>query len=128
MTAVAAPSEAHRRRTRTQPPATGGDRPSTPTSHFVLILWTVIVVVPLLWTLMSSFKTTEEIFGSPFTLPAHWNFDNYVTRGPTRASALLPQHGHRGRLRPGPRDDARLDVRLRARPVPVLRGTGPSTT
>ena len=28
---------------------------------------------------MSSFKTSKEIFASPFTLPAQWNFDNYVS-------------------------------------------------
>ena len=28
---------------------------------------------------MSSFKTTKEIFASPFTLPTSWNFDNYVS-------------------------------------------------
>ena len=28
--------------------------------------------------LLSSFKTTKEILASPFSLPAHWSFDNYV--------------------------------------------------
>ncbi|HET7072382.1 MAG TPA: carbohydrate ABC transporter permease, partial [Nocardioides sp.] len=28
--------------------------------------------------LLSSFKTTKEILASPFSLPAHWGFDNYV--------------------------------------------------
>ena len=41
--------------------------------------WSVIVFAPLLWVLMSSFKTTKEILASPFTLPTHWNFDNYVS-------------------------------------------------
>jgi N-acetylglucosamine transport system permease protein len=27
---------------------------------------------------LSSFKTTKEILASPFGLPAHWSFDNYV--------------------------------------------------
>ena len=67
--------------------AMGGDRAVTLTSHFVLILWTVIVVVPLLWTLMSSFKTTTEIFASPLRLPAHWNFTTTSRCGPRRASA-----------------------------------------
>jgi len=47
-------------------------------SHSVLVLWSAIVVLPLLWTLMTSFKTTREIFHSPFSLPSHWNFTNYV--------------------------------------------------
>jgi ABC-type glycerol-3-phosphate transport system permease component len=28
---------------------------------------------------MSSFKTTQQIFGSPFSLPTSFNFDNYVS-------------------------------------------------
>ena len=80
MTDVAVHSEVDvRAEARGAPPEMGGDRAVTLTSHFVLILWTIIVVVPLLWTLMSSFKTSREIFSSPFSLPAHWNFDNYIT-------------------------------------------------
>ncbi len=65
------------RPTTNEKPA-GGDRAFNLSSHTVLILWVVIVIVPLLWTVMTSFKTTGEIFASPFTLPKHWNFDNYV--------------------------------------------------
>ncbi|NNG39734.1 carbohydrate ABC transporter permease [Flexivirga sp. ID2601S] len=38
-------------------------------SHVVLICWSLIVVLPLLWTLFSSAKTTGEIFSGPFTMP-----------------------------------------------------------
>ena len=27
---------------------------------------------------LSSFKTPSEILASPFSLPSHWRFDNYV--------------------------------------------------
>jgi N-acetylglucosamine transport system permease protein len=47
-------------------------------SHGVLVLWSLIVVLPLLWTLMTSFKTTSQIFSSPFSLPTSLNFVNYV--------------------------------------------------
>jgi N-acetylglucosamine transport system permease protein len=47
-------------------------------SHAVLVLWSLVVVLPLLWTLMTSFKTTSQIFSSPFTLPTSLNFANYV--------------------------------------------------
>ena len=47
-------------------------------SHTVLTIWSVIVVLPLLWTVLSSFKTNNEIFASPFSLPSRWSFDNYV--------------------------------------------------
>lgn len=57
---------------------TTGDRVVGTASHTVLIIWSIVVVVPLLWTVMSSFKTSSEIFASPFSLPTNWNFDNYV--------------------------------------------------
>jgi N-acetylglucosamine transport system permease protein len=59
-------------------PLTGGDRAVATTSHVVLSVWSIVVIVPFLWVVLSSFKTTKEILASPFTLPAHWKFDNYV--------------------------------------------------
>ncbi len=57
---------------------TGGDRAVEATSHALLTVWTLIVIVPFLWVVLSSFKTSKEILASPFSLPAHWSFDNYV--------------------------------------------------
>lgn len=55
------------------------DRKVAGFSHVALIGWVVIVCAPLLWVLMSSFKTTQQIFGSPFSLPTSFNFDNYIS-------------------------------------------------
>ena len=57
---------------------TGGDRAVEASSHALLTVWTLIVIVPFLWVVLSSFKTSKEILASPFSLPAHWSFDNYV--------------------------------------------------
>jgi N-acetylglucosamine transport system permease protein len=57
---------------------TGGDKAVEATSHVLLAIWTIIVIVPFLWVVLSSFKTTKEILASPFSLPAHWQFDNYA--------------------------------------------------
>ena len=57
---------------------TGGDRAVETASHVLLAVWSVIVIVPFLWVVLSSFKTTKEILASPFSLPAHWSFDNYA--------------------------------------------------
>lgn len=57
---------------------TGGDKAVAASSHVLLSIWTVIVIVPFLWVVLSSFKTTKEILASPFSLPAHWQFDNYA--------------------------------------------------
>jgi len=57
---------------------TGGDKAVEATSHALLAVWTIIVIVPFLWVVLSSFKTTKEILASPLSLPAHWSFDNYA--------------------------------------------------
>ena len=57
---------------------TDGDKAVEATSHVLLSVWSIIVIVPFLWVVLSSFKTTKEILASPFSLPAHWSFDNYV--------------------------------------------------
>ncbi len=53
------------------------DAPFRVVSHTVLAIWSVVVITPLAWTLLSSFKTTREIFASPFSLPSNWSFENY---------------------------------------------------
>jgi N-acetylglucosamine transport system permease protein len=57
---------------------TGGDKAVEATSHVLLSIGSIIVIVPFLWVVLSSFKTTKEILASPFSLPAHWSFGNYV--------------------------------------------------
>ncbi|MEO7234698.1 MAG: carbohydrate ABC transporter permease [Lapillicoccus sp.] len=56
-----------------------GDKPAAFVSHTLLILWSVVVILPLLWTVLSSFKTTKEILASPFSLPQRIVFENYVS-------------------------------------------------
>ena len=46
-------------------------------SHGVLIIWAIMVVMPLLWAVMTSFKTDKAIFTSPWALP-----DRRVSRPP----------------------------------------------
>jgi N-acetylglucosamine transport system permease protein len=58
-------------------PTSTGDKVVGAVSHTVLVIWCLLVVVPLLWVVMSSFKTSSEIFASPFALPQDWNFNNY---------------------------------------------------
>jgi len=55
------------------------DRNVTIISHAALIAWSVIVCAPLLWVLMSSFKTTSQVLSSPFSLPTSLTFENYIS-------------------------------------------------
>jgi N-acetylglucosamine transport system permease protein len=57
---------------------TGGDVAVGTASHVLLIAWSLIVGIPLLWVFMSSFKTTKQILDSPFSLPQKLDFTNYV--------------------------------------------------
>jgi N-acetylglucosamine transport system permease protein len=68
-----APTQSRRKR-----PYTKGDAAVATTSHTMLVIWSVIVIVPFLWTLMSSFKTSKQILSSPFSLPDKLHWENYV--------------------------------------------------
>ncbi|SDO33024.1 N-acetylglucosamine transport system permease protein [Paenibacillus sp. yr247] len=45
----------------------------------LLIIALLIVIAPIFWVILGSFKTNTEIFGSPFSLPKSWNFDNMAS-------------------------------------------------
>jgi N-acetylglucosamine transport system permease protein len=47
-------------------------------SHVVLVGWSVMVLVPFAWTLLSSVKTSREIFGSPWSLPETFQWSNFA--------------------------------------------------
>ncbi|WP_326700803.1 carbohydrate ABC transporter permease [Streptomyces sp. NBC_01754] len=46
-------------------------------SHGVLAIWAVLVVMPLLWAVMSSFKTDDSILSTPWSLPDRLHFENW---------------------------------------------------
>ncbi|GKX28230.1 sugar ABC transporter permease [Vallitalea longa] len=46
---------------------------------YVVIVFTIIVsTFPIIWVIISSFKTNGEILSSPFSLPSSINFDAYM--------------------------------------------------
>src|SRR5690606_5867194 len=59
-------------------PLSAGDRAVLTSTHALLALWTVIIVIPLLWILMSSFKSTSEVLSDPLALPSTLHWENYV--------------------------------------------------
>src|SRR5262245_28309594 len=61
-------------------PARAGHRPGEGVvlnvfSHGFLALWALLIVLPLLWLVLSSFKTDAQIGGSAFGWPHEWSFD-----------------------------------------------------
>jgi N-acetylglucosamine transport system permease protein len=44
----------------------------------ILIISSAMVVLPLLWNIITSFKSNTEIMGNPWTLPKSLHFENYV--------------------------------------------------
>jgi raffinose/stachyose/melibiose transport system permease protein len=44
----------------------------------LLLFVLFITVLPLVWTILSSLKTNQEIWSSAFSLPAEFQFQNYV--------------------------------------------------
>ncbi len=47
-------------------------------AYTVFISWSLITIFPIIWTIYSSFKTTDEILSSPMALPTSINLKNYV--------------------------------------------------
>lgn len=43
-----------------------------------LLLWSFIVIFPLIWMFIGAFKTNAEIFASPWALPQKFNFHNFI--------------------------------------------------
>jgi N-acetylglucosamine transport system permease protein len=46
--------------------------------YIVLIFWSFMVIFPMLWATISSLKTDQEIFFSPWSLPAALQWDNFA--------------------------------------------------
>ncbi|GAB2797803.1 carbohydrate ABC transporter permease [Streptomyces chlorus] len=46
-------------------------------SHGILVIWAIMVALPLLWAVMTSFKDDASIFGSPWSLPDELHFENW---------------------------------------------------
>ncbi|MFI6326037.1 carbohydrate ABC transporter permease [Nonomuraea sp. NPDC050556] len=47
-------------------------------THLALLIWTLLVVVPILWTFLASVKSEDEIFGDAWSLPETLRWDNFV--------------------------------------------------
>lgn len=47
--------------------------------RIVLTIYALVLAIPLLWMVVSSFKSSTEVYGSPFGLPEKWLFSNYST-------------------------------------------------
>lgn len=47
--------------------------------RIILISFLFMVVVPLLWTVMQSFKTSQEFFQDPWALPSAFKLTNYTS-------------------------------------------------
>ncbi|OBZ15048.1 ABC transporter permease [Bacillus sp. FJAT-27264] len=46
--------------------------------HLFLLVYALVTLYPLFWLFISSFKSNQEFFGSPFALPSVWQFENYT--------------------------------------------------
>ncbi|MEV7171437.1 carbohydrate ABC transporter permease [Streptomyces sp. NPDC089922] len=46
-------------------------------SHGFLALWAVLIVLPLVWLALGSFKTDAQIGGSALSWPTNWNLDAF---------------------------------------------------
>ncbi|GAA3680678.1 carbohydrate ABC transporter permease [Nonomuraea antimicrobica] len=47
-------------------------------THLALLIWTLLVMIPILWTFLASVKSEDEIFDDAWTLPATLRWDNFA--------------------------------------------------
>jgi len=47
-------------------------------AHGVLAVWALAATIPMLWALISAFKSNSDLFAAPWKLPSSWHFDNFV--------------------------------------------------
>jgi N-acetylglucosamine transport system permease protein len=82
MTATTTPRDVKaadgRRASRPRPGSGVGDKSVNVFSHVVLVGWSLLVIVPFVWALIASTKTTREIFAEPWSLPASPQWDNFA--------------------------------------------------
>jgi N-acetylglucosamine transport system permease protein len=46
--------------------------------HLFLVVWAVMILFPLIFAVLASFKSNTEIFiGNPFAFPSHWDFASF---------------------------------------------------
>ncbi|MEU6755558.1 carbohydrate ABC transporter permease [Streptomyces sp. NPDC046685] len=82
-TVIKAPGEPAAERSKGSGPA--GERPAGPSegmvlnvfSHGFLAVWAILIVLPLIWLALGSFKTDAQIGGSALSWPSNWNFDAF---------------------------------------------------
>lgn len=53
-------------------------KPVTVLCYVILIIWTVFTIYPLIYTVLTSFKTQLTMYSNMFGLPAHWHTENYA--------------------------------------------------
>ena len=63
------------------PPEDGpsvGERVASVFSTGFVAVWAVLVVLPLLWAVLTAFKSDQEILTDPWGLPQQWRLDNFA--------------------------------------------------
>lgn len=45
--------------------------------YIIAVVWLLITLMPLIYALISSFKTNDEMYRSALQLPSAWKFENY---------------------------------------------------
>jgi N-acetylglucosamine transport system permease protein len=62
-----------------EPGASGGrERTLNASAHGFLVVWALLSTVPLLWAVVTAFKSDREIFTNSWGLPSEWRFENFV--------------------------------------------------
>ena len=61
----------------TPPVSPARAKPANPLPQIAMLCWAVVTALPLLWAVVSSVKSDDEILNSPWSLPSTPHFDNW---------------------------------------------------
>jgi N-acetylglucosamine transport system permease protein len=76
---AAAPRSPHGGTSPLEPASSAGrERTLNASAHGLLVVWALVSTVPLLWAVLTAFKSDREIFTNSWSLPSEWRFENFV--------------------------------------------------
>lgn len=47
-------------------------------TYVLFSIFAILIILPLLWLIITGFKSNQEMFLAPFSLPEVWHWENYV--------------------------------------------------
>ncbi len=54
-------------------------RPGSVLAFAVLLLWALVILLPMVWIFLGSFKTNTDLYNNPWGIPSVFHFENFAS-------------------------------------------------